>query len=158
MLLPIAVAWVVWCAAALAGVLLLAVQRWVVGGAVLVAACALTWLVGRRLHRFCCRWLVSVPAGVVVHDAVVLGETLMVLRANVDHARLALADTTAADLTGPAAGHALEITLREMVSVLFAPTTAHPKGTTIHAQAVLVAPSRPGRALRALAERNIAIA
>jgi len=111
--------------------------------------------VSHRLHRFACRWLVTVPAGVVVHDPVVLGETLMVLRPNVEHARLALVDTAAADLTGPAAGHAIEITMHEMVQVLFAATKARSKGTAIHAQAVLVAPSRPGRALRALAERKI---
>jgi len=78
-----------------------------------------------------------------------------VLRPNVEHARLALVDTAAADLTGPAAGHAIEITMHEMVQVLFAATKARSKGTAIHAQAVLVAPSRPGRALRALAERKI---
>jgi len=160
MQVPIAAAWLLWCSSALAGALLLAAQRWILGIALLVVALALTWLVSQRLHRFSCRWLVTVPAGVVVHDPVVLGETLMVLRPNVEHARLALADTTAADLTGPAAGHAIEITMREMVQVLFAATpelkgTAKSKGTAIHAQAVLVAPSRPGRALRALADRKI---
>lgn len=157
MQIPVAVAWTLWCATSLATVLLLAAQQWAVGIGLLVVATALTWLVSKRLHRFSCRWLVSVPAGVVVHDPVVLGETLMVLRANVEHAHLALADTEAADLTGPAAGHALEITMREMMQVVFASTKFKPKGTAIHAQAVLVAPSRPGRALRVLAERKIAV-
>jgi hypothetical protein len=122
---------------------------------VLLIAGVLTWLVYQRLHHFSCRWLVSVPAGVVVHDPVVLGETLMVLRANVQHAHLALANTEAADLTGPAAGHALEITVREMMQITFSATAKNPKGSAIHAQAFLIAPSRPGRALQALASRKV---
>ena len=157
MQLPIAVSWLLWCATSFVGVLLLAAHSMIVGIGVLAVAGVLTWLVGQRLHRFSCRWLVSVPAGLVVHDPVVLAETLMVLRPNVDHVRLALADTKAADLTGPAAGHALEITVREMVQVVLAAAPKNPKGTAIHAQSVLIAPSRPGRALRALADRKIAV-
>ncbi|MCE9622925.1 MAG: hypothetical protein K8R99_11320 [Actinomycetia bacterium] len=157
MQLPIAVSWTLWLGASLAGVLLLAGGSLVGGVAVLVVAIALTWLLYQRLHHFSCRWLVSVPAGVVVHDSVVLGETLMVMRANVQHAQLALATTEAADLTGPAAGHALEITVHEMVQVTFAGTSKNPKGSAIHAQAFLVAPSRPGRALQALTDRKISV-
>ena len=73
----------------------------------------------RTYHRFALRWLVLVPAGVVVHDPVVLGETLMVLRPAVAGARLAPADTGAADLTGPAAGFAIEVSVHEAATVLF---------------------------------------
>ncbi len=155
--LPIAVSWVLWFATSFAGAISLAAGRLIVGIGLLVVASVLTWLVGQRLHRFSCRWLVSVPAGVVVHDPVVLAETLMMLRPNVEHAHLALADTEAADLTGPAAGHALEITVREMVQVVLAATPRSPKGTAIHAQSILVAPSRAGRALRVLADRKIPV-
>jgi hypothetical protein len=155
MQIPIVVSWLVWLATWLTGASLLAAGRVVVGIIVLLIAGALTWLVYQRLHHFSCRWLVSVPAGVVVHDPVVLGETLMVLRANVQHAHLALANTEAADLTGPAAGHALEITVREMMQITFSATAKNPKGSAIHAQAFLIAPSRPGRALQALASRKV---
>lgn len=158
MQIPIALTWLFWVGTTLTGVLMLAAERLVIGIVLVVVAGLLTWLIFQRLHRFSCRWLVSVPAGVVIHDPVVLGETLMVLRPNVLHARLALAGTEAADLSGPAAGHALEITMREMVQVVLAATTSKPKGTAIHAQAVLVAPSRPGRALLALADRKIVVA
>jgi hypothetical protein len=102
--------------------------------------------------------LVLLPGSVVLHDPVVLGETLMVQRSNVAGARLALADTEAADLTGPAAGHALEIAVREMVLAVFAPTPDQPKGRAIHLQSFLVAPSRPGRALTAMAESKLPMA
>ncbi len=157
MQIPIAVAWLLWLATVLTGVLLLAAGRLVVGIVVLLVAAALTWLTYQRLRPFSTRWLVSVPAGVVVHDPVVLGETLMVMRANVKHAQLALVTTKAADLTGPAAGHALEVTVREMVQITFAATAKNPKGSAIHAQAFLIAPSRPGRALQALADRKVSV-
>ncbi|CAN5494157.1 hypothetical protein BH10ACT2_BH10ACT2_26550 [soil metagenome] len=157
MQIPIVASWTLWLMITLAAVLLLAADRLLIAVPLLALAILLAWLIFVRLHRFACRWLVSVPAGVVVHDPVVLGETLMVLRPNVQHAQLALADTEAADLSGPAAGHAVEITLRAMAQVVFAATVAKPKGSAIHAQAILVAPSRPGRALRTLADRNITV-
>lgn len=157
LLLPMALSWVVWCTAVLAAVLLLCARQWVLGAAVTVVAGLLTWLLSRRFHRFSRRWLVVVPAGVVVHDPVVLGETLMLQRANVTLARLAPADTEAADLSGPAAGHALEITVREMTLAVLAATHADPKGKALHVQSLLVAPSRPGRALRAIAAAKVPV-
>jgi hypothetical protein len=104
------------------------------------------------------RWLVLVPAGLVVHDPVVMGETLMVPKGNVAMVRLALADTQAADLTGPAAGVALDIAVHEMVLAVFAANRTQPKGKAIHVQSFLVAPTRPGRALHALTSAGIPVA
>jgi hypothetical protein len=156
-LLPMGLSWSVWCAATLGAIVLLAAQRVVVGGPLLAAAAALTWLLARRFHRFSQRWLVLVPAGVVIHDPVVLGETLMLQRPNVAFARLATADTQAADFTGPAAGHAIELTVREMVLALLAVTPSEPKGKALHVQSLLVAPSRPGRALQAMADAKVPV-
>ena len=157
MQIPIAISWTLWLAVALTGVLLLAAQKLASGIVVVLLAFVLAWLLYRRLHPFSCRWLVSVPAGVVVHDPVVLGETLMVMRANVQQAHLALADTQAADLTGPAGGHAVEVTVHEMTQVTFPATRKNPKGSAIHAQSFLIAPSRPGRALQTLADRKVRV-
>jgi hypothetical protein len=109
---------------------------------------------GYRLAR---RWLVVVPSGIVIHDHVALAETLMVTIPNVAGAGLALVGSEAADLTGPAAGHAIEIQLRESATVLLPVTRDHPAGRAIHARSVLIAPSRPGRALRAMAERRVPV-
>lgn len=158
MLLPMALSWLVWCGAALGGTVLLVREEWLVGAALAVVAVAASWFLGRRFHRFAARWLVLLPGSVVLHDSVVLGETLMVQRGNVAGARLALADTEAADLTGPAAGHALEIAVREMVLAVFAPTPQQPKGRAIHLQSFLVAPTRPGRALTAMADAKLPMA
>lgn len=157
LLIPMVLSWAVWCAAALGAVLLLAAQQWLPGAALAAAAGGLGWLLARRFHRFARRWLVIVPAGVVLHDHVVLGETLMLQRPNVAFARLAPATTEAADFTGPAAGHAVEIGVREMVLAILAATTADPKGKGLHVQSMLVAPSRPGRVLRAMAAAKVPV-
>ena len=155
--LPMLLSWAVWCTVALSGVLLLAAGHWVFGAAAAAFAAGLVWLLGRRFHRLSRRWLVVVPAGVVLHDPVVLAETLMMQRRNVAVVRLAAADTEAADLTGPAAGHALEVVVHDMELVVLAPTLTEPKGRALHVQSLLVAPSRPGRALHALAAAKVPV-
>jgi len=157
LLLPMLLVWSVWCTVLLVATLELGAGHWFVGVALAALAGALGWLLAKRLHHFSRRWLVVVPAGLVVHDAVTLGETLMVQRGNVVMAHLAPADTQAADLTGPAAGHALEIVLRDMELVVLAASVEEPKGKALHVQSILVAPSRPGRALHALAEGKIPV-
>lgn len=152
-LVPTVVSWCVWCAAVVLAPLLLAAEVWAAGIPVAALAIGLTWFLGRRFHRLSRRWLVLVPAGVVVHDHLVLGETAMFQHRTVERIRLALADTEAADLTGPAAGHAVEIVFTDMPTVVLAATPSKPAGTALHVRSVLVAPTRPGRALTAAARR-----
>ena len=156
-LVPAAVSWCVLCACAVVGPLALAAEGWFVGVPLTVAAVVLGWFLGRRFHRLSRRWLVLVPAGVVVHDHLVLADTAMFPIADVVRLSLALADTQAADLTGPATGNALEIVLRDMPTIVFAPTRAVPNGRAIHVGAALVAPTRPGRVLRAAAARHVPV-
>jgi hypothetical protein len=144
LLVPVALAAIVWCASMVAAPLLLGSRRWIVGGIVGAVAIALTAFVFPRFHAMTRRWVVLVPAGIVLHDHVVLAETLMVPRRQVLGVNLALAATEAADLTGPAAGHAVEIALTEMVTATLAPTKREPRGTALHLGAFLVAPTRPG--------------
>ncbi len=148
-LLPVGLAGLIWVTIVLAAPLLLGSRCWLIGGVAVVAAGLLTWLLLPRFNSLARRWLVLVPAGLVVHDQVVLAETLMVARPNVVRIDLALADTEAADLTGPAGGHAVEIGLRSMVTVTLAPTKAAPRGTALHVQSFIIAPTRPGTVLAA---------
>jgi hypothetical protein len=154
---PVAVTWLVWAAAVLAGPLLIGAARPVAGIPVTAVAVALTWLLLPRFHRLSRRWLVLVPAGLVVHDHVVLAETQLVQRHNLVGVHLALVDTGAADLTGPCAGHALEVTLREMATVVTTPARRGERGRALHVGAFLVAPTRPGRALQAAADHRLPV-
>lgn len=157
MLLPVVVTWCVWAAAVLTGPLLLGARQWFAGTAVTLVAVGCSWLVLPRFHRLARRWLVLVPAGLVLHDHVVLAETLLVQRHHVAGLHLALADTKAVDLTGPCGGHAVEVRVHEMVTVVLAPTRRHERGRALHAAAALVAPTRPGRALAAAAANRLPV-
>ena len=152
-----AVGWLLWAAAITADVLLLAAGRWLIGIVLALLAGAGSWLLVPRLHRLSRRWLVVVPAGLVVHDQLVLAETLMVRRGDVTAVGLALADTEAADFTGPAAGHAVEVALASMVTVVLARRPSTPKGTALHVRSFLVAPTRPGQALHRAAAGSLPV-
>ncbi|MGH9132848.1 MAG: hypothetical protein ACRDZZ_02850, partial [Ilumatobacteraceae bacterium] len=99
-----ALAWVIWTAALVTGPLLLAARAWVPGAIITAVAAVATATLPRRWHQLSRRWLVLVPVGLVLHDPVVLGETLMIRRTDVAGVRLAPVGTEAADLTGPATG------------------------------------------------------
>ena len=132
------------------------------GRTVAAVACAALALAGGaffapRWHRASRRWLVLVPAGLVIHDPVTLAETLMLRRQNVASLGLALAGTDAFDLTGPAPGHAIEIRTNESVTVLLGSPFGERGGSAIHLTGCLVAPTRPGHVLAAAAGRRLPV-
>jgi hypothetical protein len=144
------IAWVVWATAMLAAPLAWAARAWLPAGAATVVAAAACWLLPRRWHQLSRRWFVAVPAGLVVHDPVVLAETLMVRRpqvASVGLAELGPGAAQAVDLTGPTPGLALEIRLRQSTTTVLARRPGERLGRTIELSALLVSPSRPGAAL-----------
>jgi hypothetical protein len=151
------VAWLLWATAAIVGPLLIAAESWVSGALLSALAAAGVVLLGPRWHRLSKRWFVLVPAGVVVHDPVVLADTFPLRTAQVASIGLATADTQAADLTGPASGYAVEIATTESVTAVFAFTPAEPNGKAIHLRSFLIAPSRPGRALRSARARGLPV-
>ncbi|HSM64763.1 MAG TPA: hypothetical protein VK860_00515, partial [Ilumatobacteraceae bacterium] len=151
------VAWVLWAPALVVGPLLMASRQWAIGAVLTVLALAGVVFLGSRWHRLSQRWFVLVPAGVVLHDPVVMADTLPLRTGQVAQLALAPADTQAADLTGPASGYALEVSLTESVTAVFAFTPAEPNGRAVHLTAFLVAPSRPGAVLHAAARRSLPV-
>jgi hypothetical protein len=152
------VSWIVWAPALVAGPLLLAAESWIAGALLTALALAGVVVLGPRWHRLSLRWFVLVPAGVVVHDPVVLADTFPLRTAQVASIGLAPADTQAADLTGPASGYAVEVATTESVTAVFAFTPSEPNGKAIHLRSFLIAPSRPGRVLRSARARGLPIA
>jgi hypothetical protein len=156
-MLPAVVSWAVLCAAAIGAPLAWGARSWVLAALLTIVAVLLAWVLGQRFHRLSRRWLVIVPVGVVIHDHLVLGETLMLRTKQLAQLSLALADTDAADLTGPSGGHAVEIGLRDLETVVFAPSRTAPNGRAIHARSLLVAPTRPGRFLAEADRRGLPV-
>ena len=151
------VTWMVWSAMIVAGPLLIAARSWIVGVPLTLLALVGTLVLAPRWHRLSRRWLVLVPAGIVLHDPVVLADTLSLRTNQVRRMRLAPEATEAADLTGPASGYAVEIETIGTVTALFAFTPKEPNGRAIHLTAFLVSPSRPGQALAAAAARRLPV-
>jgi len=151
------ITWALWAPTIVLGPVLLAAQNRVSGAILTVIGVVGGVLLTPRWHRFSRRWLVLVPAGLVVHDPVVLADTVMVRSNQLVGLRLAPAGTEAADLTGPASGYAIEVQTSETVTTVFAFTPQEPNGRAIHMTGFLVSPSRPGEALRSAAARGIPV-
>ena len=147
------VSWLLAAVGVTAGVALLADERWAVGIPITAVGLGVGAWSMPRWHRLARRWFVVVPVGLVVHDHLVLAETLMLRRSEIQRLQLAPSTTGAADLTGPAGGHAIEITTSRPVTVIYAGTRDQPGGRAIHLTGCLVAPTRPGRALAAATRR-----
>jgi hypothetical protein len=151
---PAQLAWLAVAAGLCAGPLLLAARQWVAGAVALaLGAPVVRWGV-RVLHNLARRWLVFVPAGVVVHDPLTLLDPILLRRSVVRSLGPAPADTDALDLTGGASGLALEVRLTEPVSLL----PVAPRRTPTHLEdvtAVLLTPGRPGRVVAEARRRRI---
>ena len=95
------------------------------------------------------RWLVFVPAGIAVHDPLLLRDTFMVRNHDVRALREAASNTEAFDVTGTTWGTPLELVLSHPHDVSLSPFGARLTGTLdrLHVTALMVAPSRPNIAL-----------
>ncbi len=156
---PVEVAWLVLALAVGTGPLLLAARLWLLGVIATAAAVALAVVLGPRFHRLALRWFVFVPAGVVVRDPLVLADTAMFRRPDVDGVSLALAGTEATDLTARALGPAVEVELVGTGTITlagaFVDTT---DGRSVPIDSFIVSPSRPGRLLAEAARRAYPVA
>jgi hypothetical protein len=153
---PIQLTWFAVVAGVSAGPLLLAAHSWIPGAVALVVGWAAAVVGLRALHGLSQRWLVFVPAGVVVVDRMVLTDALLVQRQRVRAIGIVPAepvgDPTAAtdtDLTAGGLGPRLRIELS--TPELIVPAASRLRRSDpiepYEVSAVLVVPSRPGWAL-----------
>lgn len=151
----------VWIAAALVvavpvgGVLLLAGEQWIAGALVLIIGAVPTAIAARALFGLARRWLVFVPAGVVLHDPLSLADPVLFERPLIETFRAAPADSDSLDLTQGALGLALELVLVEKVPMVR--TTGRKNAETGASARLLCTPTRPGRVLAAAADRRIPV-
>jgi hypothetical protein len=158
---PVAVAWAVLVAAAVAGPLLLAARQWVVGAVTLAVAVPVVLVAVRALHGLSRRWVVFVPAGVVLHDPFALVEPVLATRRSV--AALGAArrgaetfDDGTVDATAGAPGLALCLVLRDPLSIGLKERGGR-ASRELTAVKVLFTPTRPGALLQEAARRRLPV-
>lgn len=149
-----AVAWVLAVAAPSAGILLLAAKAWLPGALLLAVGAVGVGLGVPAMHRLSRRWLVLVPAGLVVHDHVALPDPVLLRRSTLRSIRPAVADAAGdpamLDASLGAPGLVLALELVEPTELPTAEGAGrHRRVATVVAERVLVTPVRPGAFLAA---------
>lgn len=134
-----------------AGPLLWAAGHWVLGPLVTALGGMIAVAGARALHGLARRWLVYVPAGLVLHDRMTLAEPTLFRRPMIAGFGPATAASDARDLTAGAGGLLFELCLAEPVTV----TPARSGGTPEQVCALLVAPTRPAAVLAEARKRRI---
>jgi hypothetical protein len=151
---PAVIAWAIYTTSLVGGSLLLAAQQYAIGAILIALGLFLSRTIPKRLHRLARRWLVLVPVGVVVHDHLVLHETIMSPSAKIMSVVRTAEVGEAADLTGGTIGDRITITLTEADKVVMSAITAKTLGTTeaLHVKMFCIAPRRVTAALSAITQ------
>lgn len=131
---------------AVSGPLLLAAERWALGAAVTAVGGALAAFGARSLHSLARRWLVFVPAGVLLHDHMAVQDPVLLRKRVVADFGPAKRNSEALDLTQGAPGLILELAANQPIT-LTPPKRRRGRAADIQADAILIAPSRPGQAV-----------
>jgi len=151
---PAVIAWLLFSTAIIGGSLFLAAREYVVGAILVAIGILLSRTIPQRLHRLARRWLVLVPVGIVVHDHLVLHETIMAHSEKILSVTRTSEVGEAADLTGGVIGDRLTIALTEADKVVLSAITAKTLGTTeaLHVKMFCIAPRRLNAALLAITQ------
>lgn len=153
---PLPLAWVAAVAAPIGAPLLLAARAWVAGAVLVALGAPASAVAMRALHGLSRRWVVFVPAGMVLHDLHALVDPVLFPRARIRRLGPAPVDGDGAcDLTQRALGLALEIELAEPLEV--APRRADRTVVVEPIERLLFAPTRPGAVLQEAVRRRIAV-
>ncbi len=143
--------WALTVGGVIAGPLLWAAGHWVLGPLLTAAGLLLAVAGVRAMHSLARRWVVYVPAGLVVHDRLALAEPTLFRRPAIASFGPAPAGSDARDLTLGATGLVFELRLAEPVAVTPARSTGGPE----QVNALLVVPTRPAAVLQEARERHI---
>lgn len=152
---PVPLAWTVIAAGAVAGPLLLAAHRWVAGSIAVLVGVPVAALAARSLHQLSRRWIVFVPAGMVLHDPIAQPEPTLFLRRSIVRLGPAPAGSSALDLTQGSFGLALELDIAEPVDVIV--TRGRSRIETLTTDSLLFTPTRPGALLDEARTRRITV-
>ena len=154
---PVPLAWTLAVLGIAAGPLLLAARRWILGALLLVVGWPVALLLLKSLHNLSRRWVVFVPAGLVLHDPMVLFDPVLFRRQDVAALRSADGRNPAyLDLSQRAPGLGLEMDLAQpAVVTLLRP--GRREGDPVEASRIRFTPTRPGAVLEEARRRRLAV-
>jgi len=135
-------------------VLAFAGRSWVLGGVLAALGVPASVVGGRALHGLSRRWLVFVPAGVVLHDPLSIVDPVLFPRSVVESLHPAAPGADSLDLSLGARGLALELVLTEKVPMVRRVRGGEEAGASAR---LLFTPTRPGRVLGEAARRRVPI-
>ena len=151
---PLPFAWAM-CAIAPAGAaLLLAARQWLAGAVLLALSAGSIAVLGRSMYSLARRWIVFVPAGVVLHDPMTLADPMLFRRKDVVSFDLADADTDALDLTARAFGLAVELRVSDPAPLAMLEGRSR-SVKTVTASNLLFTPTRPGAVITEARSRRL---
>lgn len=153
---PLVLAWALIVAGAATGPLLLAARQWVLGVVVTAVGMALAVVLGRGVHDLSRRWLVFVPAGVVLHDPMTIMDPVLFRRASIIRVGPAVTGTDAVDLSQKAPGLALAIDF-DAEAELARVRPGRREGDPVKARGIIVTPTRPGQVLDEAKRRRLPV-
>jgi hypothetical protein len=138
-----------------AGIVLAATRQKPLAAGLIAVGLPVSAVLLRALHGLSRRWVVFVPAGVVLADPLSLADPVLFQKRTVEEMRLAPADTDSLDLTQRSPGMAVELLLREKVPM----TLVRPgrrEGEAGSSARLLFTPTRPGAVLAEAKGRGLA--
>lgn len=150
---PLALSYVVTIGVPAAALFALAEGKFFWFAAVLLVGTPMFLICVRAIHQLGRRWIVFVPAGVVLHDPMSLTDPVLFQRGVIEKLSPAPVDTDALDLTQSALGMSIELDLTEKVSMVL----AKPLGKTESGSSarLMFTPARPGEVLAEAARRKL---
>ncbi|MBT95156.1 MAG: hypothetical protein CL431_04215 [Acidimicrobiaceae bacterium] len=151
---PIPLAWLVLASTIIFPIVFLASERYVSGLITLMVGSGLSYFSYQSLSALSNRWLVFVPAGVVLHDNMILSDPFLVRKSMIKQMGPAFTSTTSTDLTMSSVGMCLEVELHEEVELaLQVNPLSLPEVTKVHS--FFICPSLLSKTLREASERSI---
>ncbi|MEO7557307.1 MAG: hypothetical protein ABIV94_11960 [Acidimicrobiales bacterium] len=152
---PVKVVWLAAVGPVIVAPLLLAAKAWAAGIVLIGVGVAVVRPALRSLHQLARRWLVFVPAGVVLHDPLALADPVLVPKRMVRSLRLAEVgdEQDAVDVTRNAPGLVIAIDATEAIPVGL--VRGRRQAESIEASRLLLSPVRPGAVLAEARARSL---
>lgn len=117
---------------------------------------ALSYFAIRSIHLLSCRWIVLVPAGVVVHDPMTIADAILLPRRMIRALGPALADTDATDLSNGALGLSLQVDSNEPLGLSLRQGRST-KPFEVTTDRIVFTPLRPGALLESASTHRVPI-